>query len=482
MSSYKDAVRIIEETRSAIAEEQYQAGYIEDRYQVYVALVELLLKLHKPDDAFFYSEKLRSRSYLDRLGQRASIDELGKESQIRELAERIRKLRLALEKEYAVQKNERRGNAVEVFSAELAQAERDYEALLSNSVVVTSRGTGVLSVPDVQQRLPRDTALVEYVVGRQMVSILLITSSSVVGTPTQIKSESLSSRTELLRALILEKRPEWIIPARGLRKVLVDPIQSGGNLYSIRRLLIVPDGVLNYVPFAALPVDNNRVLGQDFIITYLPAAAALAQHTETYSGGSLLAMAPSGAQLPNAPLEVRDIGRIFGSKSRVVVGKAATKTLFKQIAGDYDYLHLATHSSLNRNAPSLSAIELEPDRESDGRLELYEIAGMKLHARLITLSACETALGKGYFRETPAGDEFVGLTRAFLGAGGQSVLASLWAVNDESTRLLMLSFYRNLRKSDAAEALATAQRELRANARFQHPYYWAPFVMVGAAN
>jgi CHAT domain-containing protein len=180
---------------------------------------------------------------------------------------------------------------------------------------------------------------------------------------------------------------------------------------------------------------------------------------------------------------VREIGKLFGSSSRVVVGKAATKTLFKQVAGDYDYLHLATHGSLNRNAPSLSAIELEPDKESDGRLELYEIAGMKLHARLVTLSACETALGKGYFSETPGGDEFVGITRAFLSAGGQNVLASLWAVNDESTRALMLRFYRHLLTTNGAEALAKAQQELRrSDVRYRHPYYWAPFVMVGPAN
>jgi len=194
-------------------------------------------------------------------------------------------------------------------------------------------------------------------------------------------------------------------------------------------------------------------------------------------------MAPSSAHLPYAPAEVRGIGKIFTENSRVVVGKEATKTLFQQIAGDYDYLHLATHASLNRNAPSLSALELEPDKQNDGRLELYEIAGMKLHARLITLSACETALGKGYFTDTPGGDEFVGITRAFLGAGGQSVMASLWPVNDESTRDLMIRFYRHLLATDSAEALAKAQREIRAgDPRYRHPYYWAPFVMVGPAN
>ena len=194
-------------------------------------------------------------------------------------------------------------------------------------------------------------------------------------------------------------------------------------------------------------------------------------------------MAPSDAHLPNTAAEVRSIGQMFPRSSRVVVGKAATKTLFKRVAADYDYLHLATHGSLNRNAPTLSALELEPDEENDGRLELHEIVDMRLRARLVTLSACETALGKGYFSETPAGDEFVGITRAFLSAGSRNVLASLWAVNDESTRILMVRFYRHLFDTGAAEALARAQREVRhSNARYRHPYYWAAFVMVGPTN
>ena len=489
IAAYKEAIRIIEETRSGIAEERYRAGYIEDRYQVYVALVELLLKVHKPDDAFLYSEKLRARAYLDRFAASAPIGgDTGTQQRMRELAEQIQALRRTVQKEYSVPQNERRGDALELFSSELAGAERDYEALLDSSDVsatgsTPTRSANLPSLAQIQQLLPANTALIEYVVGRQMISIFLVTPSSLVGMPVQIKAESLSSRAELLRGLISERRPEWIEPARGLRKVLFDPIRSDGRLSSVRQLLIVPDGVLNYVPFAALPVGVNRFLGDEFTIAYLPAAAALASDRESRGGTTLLAMAPSGAHLPNAPIEVREIGQLFGPTSRVVVGRAATKTLFKQIASDYDYLHLATHGSLNRNAPSLSAIELEPDKESDGRLELYEIAGMKLHARLVTLSACETALGKGYFSETPGGDEFVGITRAFLSAGGQNVLASLWAVNDESTRALMLRFYRHLLTTNGAEALAKAQQELRrSDVRYRHPYYWAPFVMVGPAN
>lgn len=482
IDAYKEAIRMIEETRSGIAEQHYQAGYIEDRYQVYVALVQLLLRLKRLDDAFFYSEKLRSRAYLDRFGADAEISSPpAAQQEMRELQERIRTLRLALEKEYAVRDSERRGPAVEVFSEELAQAEREYEKLLDSVPSINRPGrTGALSATEVQNLLPLDTALLEYVIGNESISIFLVSASSVTGVPVQIKPESLSSRTELLRGLVLARSPEWIAPAQGLRKILVDPVLA--NLKSIHRLLIVPDGVLNYVPFAALPMADRRMVGEEFTIAYLPAAAALARQPEITGGRALLAMAPEDAKLPNASLEVRQIGRIFGANSHVVVGRAATKTLFTQIASDYAYLHLATHSSLNRNAPSLSAIELEPDAQSDGRLPLYEIAGMKLHARLVTLSACETALGKGYFTETPSGDEFVGITRAFLAAGSRNILASLWAVNDESTRLLMLRFYRHLRSTDAAEALAEAQRELRADARFRHPYYWAPFVMTGPAN
>ena len=98
----------------------------------------------------------------------------------------------------------------------------------------------------------------------------------------------------------------------------------------------------------------------------------------------------------------------------------------------------------------------------------------------MTLSACDTALGSGYFAEVPAGDDFVGLTRAFLFAGSPSVLASLWEVNDRSTLRLMRSFYRHLRQSDKVTALALAQREMYENSgQHVHPYFWAPFVLVG---
>jgi len=294
-------------------------------------------------------------------------------------------------------------------------------------------------------------------------------------------AETLSSRTDLMRDLITERKPEWIKPAAALESLLIGPLQHERCLRSIERLIVVPDGVLNYVPFAALPTGKGRVLGDDFTVLYLPSAAALhSAAVGVASSRALLAMAPTQSHLPEASTEIRSIGAMFPRDSLVLAGKGATKTRFKEVAGQFGYVHLATHGTLNRNAPWLSALQLQPDEYSNGLLELHEILDLKLHARLVTLSACETALGSGYFTDTPAGDEFIGMTRAFLSAGSRSVLASLWAVGDRSTRELMVRFYRHLQSLDAPEALARAQREFRrSDPRYRKPYYWAAFVVVG---
>jgi CHAT domain-containing protein/Tfp pilus assembly protein PilF len=487
VTAYQDAIGIIEKTRADILEERYRAGYIEDRYQVYVSLVELLLKLHQPDTAFFFSEKLRTRAYFDQLGSDATVTgDVAAQHHIQELARQIHSLRHALQKEYSAPEREQRGQAIELYSAELSRAEREYEQALDDSRKSTGPKAFLQAVPttaEIQHWLRPDTALIEYVVGKHGVSILCVTGKSVAGISSPISTDNLTSRTELLRDLITQRKPEWVEPARALYSSLWAPLESAGHLRGIRKVLIVPDGTLNYIPFSALPNRRRQFLGDQFEVAYLPAAVSLVNQLQEGTGKNLLALAPDAAHLKNTSAEVRSIGNVFQHTSRVVIGKAATETLFKQIAGNFDYLHLATHGSLNGNAPSLSALDLEPDTENDGRLELYEVASLKLHARLVTLSACETALGRGYFTETPAGGEFVGMTRAFLNAGGRNVLASLWAVNDESTRALMIRFYRHLSDDGPAYALAQAQRELRqSDARYRDPFYWAAFEVAGPIN
>ena len=276
---------------------------------------------------------------------------------------------------------------------------------------------------------------------------------------------------------------QWRPPAAGLRRLLLDPVERAGWLRGVRKLYISPDGILNYVPFAALPRSDHpgsRFLIQDYVLAYVPTAAVLRPQPGDPRDGPALAMAPALAHLRWSQPEAREVAQFFPGDARLLTGRGATETAFKQLAGEYDVLHLATDGYLNRYAPLLSSLQLEPDSKNDGRLEVYEILQLKLHASLVTLSACETALGSGYFSQIPAGDEFVGLTRAFLSAGAQSVAATLWKVNDRSTLDFMEQFYRDREKAGNATALSLAQRDMATKpGPYNHPYYWAPFVLVG---
>jgi CHAT domain-containing protein len=162
----------------------------------------------------------------------------------------------------------------------------------------------------------------------------------------------------------------------------------------------------------------------------------------------------------------------------VFVGKDATEARFKQNAGRYRVLHLATHGFFNRLNPLFSGVELEPSADEDGQLQVYEILALPLAANLVTLSACDTALGGGELSDLPTGEELVGLTRAFLSAGGSNVLASLWEIDDRSTAELIAAFYRAARTRPFPEALAQVQRErAHRNGAESNPWHWAAFTI-----
>jgi CHAT domain-containing protein/Tfp pilus assembly protein PilF len=483
IEQYKSAISLIEAVRAELGENRYRAGYLQDRYRVYVALVDLLLKLHEPKEAFRYSERLRSQSYLDQLGAGSPSLASTQSTQERALLARIHQLRRAIDQEWQQRQPQRQERALETYSAELVRAERAYEDLLHHSNNVASTTMAIPSIAEVQRDLGPGSALLEYVVGSSQLDILVVRRDGVEAVTVPIGQPQLTSRVDLLRYFI--SRPgtdQWRPPAVGLRHLLVDPVERRGWLRGVRKLYISPDGILNYVPFAALPRadrPDSRFLVEDYVLAYVPVADALRSQPEDPVGPAL-AVAPADARLRWSEQEARDVAGFFPGDSRLLTGRRATETSFKRVAGEYDVLHLATHAYLNRYAPLLSSLKLEPDSQNDGQLEVYEILHLKLHASLVTLSACQTALGTGYFSQVPAGDEFVGLTRAFLSAGAHSVLATLWAVNDRSTLDFMERFYRDRESVGNAAALANAQRQLwAADARYRHPYFWAAFVLVG---
>jgi CHAT domain-containing protein len=270
----------------------------------------------------------------------------------------------------------------------------------------------------------------------------------------------LAAKVDALRKSIAELKPigEYRSLARNFYELLIRPALPH---IKGKELIIVPHNVLHYLPFQALYSPRGRYLIEDYSVSYLSSASLLqfTKEKRKARGDKVLAfgnpdLGDPAKGLKFAGMEAGEIKRLY-PESAVVLGKDATKLKAKNLSSSYDILHFAAHAELRADDPLSSAILLAKDGGDDGRLEVNEIFEMDLKAGLVVLSGCETGLGK-----LSSGDEFVGLTRAFIYAGTPSVVASLWKVDDASTAVLMSSLYKNLKTKTKVEALRQAQLEL----------------------
>ena len=208
-------------------------------------------------------------------------------------------------------------------------------------------------------------------------------------------------------------------------------------------------------------------------------------------------------------LEAEMVSKLFGEGAEVLMGAKATERAVKEKAAQFDVLTFPTHGEMVWQEPTKSNLRFTPSEGEDGKWTVTEILDMDLRANLVALSACETGLAGGYAGKLPSADDFVGLTRAFMYAGVPSVLGSLWKVADDSAVALMTAFFTNWKQNgmDKAEALRQAQLAMirgdlklgmvvrgpggvaqvdaeqvqagMGQALGRHPYFWAPFVLIG---
>jgi CHAT domain-containing protein len=287
---------------------------------------------------------------------------------------------------------------------------------------------------------------------------------------------------------------DWL--AQRLIAPILDRVPEGAHL------VVVPHAILNYLPFELLPAEQDRSLVERNTISYAPSVSSFAylrQRARTQGGPSTVLVvgnpatrpAPPAEQrqtiewvgrlkpLPHTADEIRRIAAMFRPQSRLLEGASATEGALRSALPHVKVLHLATHALVDEERPDRSGLALTPGGAgNDGILQMREIYGLDLDAALVTLSACQTALG----REV-TGEGLVGLSRAFFYAGADAVTASLWSVNDRSTAELMTLVYGRLREGASIEAaLAGAKRALLAGERTRHPYYWAAFIVTGNAR
>jgi len=268
--------------------------------------------------------------------------------------------------------------------------------------------------------------------------------------------------------------------ARGQAAKLYDTLVAPLELRADERLLIVPHDSLHYLPFQALR-SGERYLVESHALAVIPSASLALRIGQAASAAqpNLVAFGnprPDATyDLPAAEREVKEIARMFRNQ-KLYLQKDASKRRVQASAPASQVLHLATHAELDAVDPLYSRILLAPEDGDSGFLEAHEVYALDLrHSALVTISACESGLGR-----VARGDEILGFTRSFLSAGASSLVVSLWPVADESTELLMTTLYREIaRGSDLMSAMQVAQQTVMANKNFAHPFFWAPFNLIG---
>ena len=512
---YQRAIQQIESIRSVLQAEKFRQSYFEGQFRAYIGMMDALLSSGKPQEAFNYSERARSRVFLDVLGSRVQLARVksGVLEEERALQERIAGLKARLTGEGDEEEAIDRGR----LAIELRETEKAYTTFLEKVRKQDREQASLIAVEplalrEVQQLLDPDTTLIEYFVTEREIFIWVVEKEKLRFQRVALPKEHLGNSVKTLRETIftLGEREKFNETSAVLHKQLIEPLLAH---ITGKELIIVPHDALHYLPFHALVDSDGRYLIEKYPIYYLSSASLLQFVKEKRKAGGEKVLAFGNPDLGDpeknlefAELEAKEVKAAY-PESSVYIRKEATEEKSKTLSANHDILHFATHAKLNEDDPLSSAVLLAREDKEDGRLEVREIFGMELKANLVVLSGCETGLGK-----LSTGDELVGLTRAFIYAGTPSVVASLWSVDDSSTAHLMASFYRNLKTMSKVEALRQAQLELiRGEGRSDmlarrgvggigklgetpksesasenpisiptsHPYFWAPFILVG---
>ncbi|HEX7331412.1 MAG TPA: CHAT domain-containing protein [Pyrinomonadaceae bacterium] len=555
--SITESLALIETIRSRSGSLQLRASYrasasVERAYEFYI---DLLMQQHAKSpaqgfdaEALRASERGRARSLLEKLNEAPVDIRQGIDSALIEKERDLKRVMNAKAQSEMTVKA-RRGSAEEIatLQREISALEDEYQQLQA-SIRKNSPQYSALTQPqplglkEIQQQLDPNTVLLEYALGESRSYLWAVSSDSLqtfelpkreqIEKVARAVSESLVARSVVKSLETPAQRRTRIADADALfrklaaelsRMILAPAVAEFKN----KRLVVVTDGALQYVPFSALSVVANRPIILDHEVISLPSASAfalqrqnLAKRTAAPKAVAVIAdpvFSPADKRLKDAVVTessgqdtTRIIEHLPGAKGQLAIPRlpftrweadqilaVAPQESSMKVLGfranrsiatsdelsKYRYVHFATHGYLDTTRAGLSAIVLsmvdEQGRPQDGFLRTHDIYNLKLPAELVVLSACETGLGKDV-----TGEGLDGITRAFMYAGARRLVVSLWNVNDKATASLMQRLYVGMLRGGKtpAAALRAAQIEMLRSRQWQSPYYWAPFVMQGEWN
>lgn len=533
----EQAIVATESVRVNLKSQHLRASFLASVRQYYEFETEVLMRLHqqRPTEGFAaaalqVSEKSRARSLLELLREARAQLRQGVDPQ---LIEREGALRQSIADKAEQQTRLLTGKPTEdqklAASKEIETLTSEYDQIQTRIRQTSPRYAALvqpspLNVEAIQKQvLDENTLLLEFALGEQKSFVWAVT-------PDSVKSFELPGRATIEQEAkrfyqLVTDRAQSENPqaAANLGRMLLQPVAAE---LKQKRLVIVADGVLQYLPFSALTLsDDGRPLIVDHEIVTLPSASVLAVLREEFGqwkpASKLLAVLAdpvfsandarlvqgtktvetanhstatdvqrsaieSGlgglVRLRFSRQEAEEIARLAGDKRNLkALDFSASRSLVtKANLADYRIVHFATHGLINNQNPDLSGVVLslvdEQGRPQNGFLRLYDIYNLKLDADLVVLSACQTALGKEI-----KGEGLVGLTRGFMYAGSPRVVASLWRIDDRATADIMKRFYQAMLKDGLrpAAALRAAQISMSQDKRWHSPHYWAAFTLQG---
>ncbi len=559
----EESLAAIESLRVSVKSQQLRASFVASVRKYYEFDIDVLMRLHQqhPSEGFdaaalAASEKSRARSLLEMLAEANAEIRQGVDPK---LLERERYLRVVIadkaERQTRLLSAKHTDEQAKAAAAEIDSLTTEYEQVVARIRETSPRYAGLtqpspLDLKQIQTEvLDSDTVLLEYSLGEERSFLWAVTQNSINSFELQKREvleaaarhlyEVLTERNRVVknetpeqRRLRLERSDaEYASAARALSDLVLQPVASQ---LGTKRLLIVGEGLLQYVPFGGLPVPvgnkgevatANRPLVVEHEIINLPSAsvmsvlrrettgrkpapktlavladpvfqnddpriAAVKNHSTTRPEGLPSDVSRSArdagldgfVRLRFTRQEADEIAKFASSEKRLealdFVASRATAT--SPELGQYRILHFATHGLINNQNPELSGMVLslvdEKGRPQNGFLRLYEIYNLKLGADLVVLSACQTALGKEV-----KGEGLGGLARGFMYAGAPRVVASLWQVDDRATAQLMKRFYEEMLGHGLrpAAALRAAQVSMQSDKRWAAPHFWAGFTLQG---
>lgn len=486
-SAYERAREALEFLRGNLWGEELKIAFFQNKLEVYENLANICLTNGRTEEAFSYIQQSKSRSLMDRLLQPVHVPTEADSGQS-ELVRSIRNLREELNWYYnliereQLRPEERSKERIQNLQLAARSREKDLVRTLKEATTSELSEAGlaprVLALEEIQQSLPEDVALLEYFSAQDHYLACVLTRDSLEIRPVTVQSR-VKKILQLLQFQMSKFRldPKYVNSfqdamvastlghLKALHAELISPVR---DLLEAKHIAFLPHGLLHYVPFHALH-DGKSYLIDQFSVSYAPSASvySLCRAKHANSNGSALIFGIEDAQAPLILEEAQALSSVVPN-AKVFIGEAANEAVLRAEGPSSRIVHIATHGYFRQDNPMFSSIRL-----GNSYLSLYDLYHLKLPAALIVLSGCATGLNV----VTP-GDELMGLVRGLLQAGAQSMVLSLWDVHDASTMQFMISFYTHLNRGGSkASALRNAMLELREN--YPHPYYWAPFTLIG---